>query len=83
MIFEFFINIFVTFLEGIITSISSLPFLSIPVDSAYAIAKISVYGSWIVGADLMVVFGACVFFWTSVKLTAGLVLFVWRLLPLT
>lgn len=83
MIFEFFINIFVSFIEGIITVISSAPFVSIPVDGIYAISKISVYGGWIVGGDLMVVFGSCVFFWSTVKIAAGLVLFIWKLLPLT
>lgn len=40
-------------------------------------------GAWVLGVDLLVLAMTSVIFWLSFKFTAGLLLFVWRLIPLT
>lgn len=58
-------------------------FLSLPLGLISTLIEFMNFGSFIIGGDLMsLVFGS-VFFWLSFKFTAGLVLFVYRLIPLT
>ena len=80
MIIEFFINMFVAFLDTLISAVSMV---TLPIDMISAITTVSAYGSWVVGSDLLLIFATCVFTWTTVKIAIGLVLFVWRLLPFT
>ena len=80
MIFEFFINMFVAFLDTLISAVSMV---TLPIDMISALSTVSAYGSWIVGSDLLLIFATCVFTWTTIKIGIGLVLFVWRLLPFT
>ncbi|MGC6178130.1 hypothetical protein [Lacrimispora sp. 38-1] len=80
MIIEFFINMFVAFLDTLISAVSMV---TLPIDMISAITTVSAYGSWVVGSDLLLIFATCVFTWTTVKIGIGLVLFVWRLLPFT
>jgi hypothetical protein len=78
MIIEFFINMFVAFLDTLISAVSMV---TLPIDMISALSTVSAYGSWIVGSDLLLLFATCVFTWTTIKIGVGLVLFVWRLLP--
>ncbi len=80
MIVEFFINMFVAFLDTLISAVSMV---TLPIDMISALSTVSAYGSWVVGSDLLLIFATCVFTWTTVKIGIGLVLFVWRLLPFT
>lgn len=80
MIVEFFINMFVAFLDTLISAVSMV---TLPIDMISALSTVSAYGSWIVGSDLLLIFATCVFTWTTIKIGIGLVLFVWRLLPFT
>ncbi|MGC6178118.1 hypothetical protein [Bacteroides xylanolyticus] len=80
MIIEFFINMFVAFLDTLISAVSMV---TLPIDMISALSTVSAYGSWIVGSDLLLIFATCVFTWTTIKIGIGLVLFVWRLLPFT
>ncbi|HBE85290.1 MAG TPA: hypothetical protein DDW53_07335 [Lachnoclostridium sp.] len=80
MIVEFFINMFVAFLDTLISTVSMV---TLPIDMISALSTVSAYGSWIVGSDLLLLFATCVFTWTTIKIGIGLVLFVWRLLPFT
>lgn len=80
MILEFLINIVVTLLSGFISGVS---LASIPVDMIKALQTVCAYGSWIVGADLLLVFASCVFVWTGVRIASGIVVFIWKMLPLT
>ena len=80
MIIEFFINMFVAFLDTLISAVSMV---TLPIDMISAITTVSAYGSWVVGSDLLLIFATCVFTWTTIKIGIGLVLFVWRLLPFT
>ena len=80
MIVEFFIKMFVAFLDTLISAVSMV---TLPIDMISALSTVSAYGSWVVGSDLLLIFATCVFTWTTVKIGIGLVLFVWRLLPFT
>ena len=80
MIVDFFINMFVAFLDTLMSTVSMV---TLPIDMISALSTVSAYGSWIVGSDLLLLFATCVFTWTTIKIGIGLVLFVWRLLPFT
>lgn len=80
MVIEFFINLFVSFIDGFIGAVS---IVTIPTDIISALSTVISYGSWVVGSDLLVIFATCVFTWTTIKLTFGLVIFIWKMLPLT
>lgn len=80
MIIESLINFAVTLFSGII---SGLNFFSIPSDLVNTLATICVYGNWIVGADILLLFAGCIATWFSLKMSLGIVLFFWEELPLT
>lgn len=80
MIIEFIIDIFCEFLVGLFGAIE---IVSIPVNGIGVLATFAAYGSYVVGSDLLLVFCSVVFMWMSIKLTIGIGLFLWRLLPLT
>lgn len=80
MIFEPLINIIV---ELIVVAINGFNLVTLPVNALEALATIMVYGNAVVGADLMLVFASNVLAWMGLKLTVGILLFIWRLLPLT
>lgn len=80
MIIEFFVNIVVTLLCG---AVSGLKLLSLPVDMIGALATVIQYGQYIMGADLFLAVLASAMFWIGLKATAGLLIFIWKLLPLT
>lgn len=64
--------------------IDTLPqFVAIPTDFMTVLGNITGFGVYIIGADLLLIFAACVTFWTTVKISAGLFFFVWDLLPFT
>lgn len=79
MIIEFFVNIVVTLLCG---AVSGLKLLSLPVDMIGALATVIQYGSYVMGSDLFLLVMGSVMFWIGVKTTAGVLIFVWKLLPL-
>jgi len=64
-------------------AISACGVLSLPLDSVRVLQAITCYGSYVVGSDLLLIFGSTVAFWLAVKCGLGLLLFIWRLLPLT
>jgi len=71
---------FVTFLDTLISTVSMI---TLPIDMISALSTVSAYGSWVVGSDLLMIFATCVFSWTTIKISIGVILFIWRLLPLT
>ena len=80
MIVEFFINL----VTGFITSaLSAAQVLTIPSDIAGALSTFMAYGNYVVGGDLLLLFATSVTTWMGLKLTVGVILFFWRLLPLT
>lgn len=80
MIIEF----FVTIVTNLLTSaLSAAQVLTIPSDVAGALSTFMAYGNYVVGGDLLLLFATSVTTWMTLKLTVGVVLFIWRLLPLT
>lgn len=80
MIFEALINILC---ELIVAALSGFNLVTLPVNLIQALGAFCSYGAYIVGADLLLVFCSCVLLWMSIKGVLGLILFIWRLLPLT
>lgn len=80
MIIESLVNFAVTLFSGLI---SGLNFISIPSDFVNVLATVCVYGNWIVGADVLLLFAGCIAAWFSIKISLGVVLFIWEELPLT
>lgn len=80
MIIETLINFAVGIFSAII---SGLNFFSIPTDFIKILATFCVYGNWIVGADILLLFAGCIASWFSIKISLGIVLFIWEELPLT
>lgn len=78
MILEGLINIFVSFIDFMISGVSVF---TLPLDMISAVSTLGAFGSWIVGSDLLMMVGACIFHWTVIKITVGVVLFVYRLIP--
>ena len=65
------------------TALEGIHALSLPVNLLQAISAFTGVGVWLIGADWIAIFCQCVLFWVAVKLSIGVVLFIWRLLPLT
>ena len=80
MILETIINIFCVMLDGLL---SGLELVQIPKQGINALATVTAYGSYVVGADLLLCFASVVATWMLVTLVVGIGLFVWQLLPLT
>ena len=80
MILETLINIFCVMLDGLL---SGVEFIQIPKQGIEALATVTAYGSYVVGADLLLCFASVVATWMLIKITVGVGLFIWRLLPLT
>lgn len=80
MILETIINIFCVMLDGLL---SGFELVQIPKQGIEALATVTAYGSYVVGADLLLCFASVVATWMLMKITVGVGLFIWRLLPLT
>ena len=80
MILEGLINIFVGFLLGLLDGLS---LLSLPLDLISLLSEFCSYGSYIVGSDLLMLFASLVFTWTAAKLSVGIGIRLWELLPFT
>lgn len=80
MILEALISLFSNFILGLLDLIS---IVSLPLDAISALQTFCVYGSYVVGSDLLMLFASVVFTWTAAKLSVGLAIRVWEMLPLT
>ena len=76
VLLNFTVNCFCGLLNG-------LKILSLPVDMISALFTIIKYGNYIVGTDLMLIIFGSIMGWLTIRTTVGVVLFIWRLLPLT
>lgn len=81
MIIEWIFSLAVSFISGLLDLVSGS--VSIPVGLMSALGNITGFGTYIIGADLILVFVGCVMFWTGLKLSIGLLLWLWKLMPLT
>lgn len=57
--------------------------VSLPVNLVSVLLDFMKVGAWVLGVDLLGIVFATVSFWLTFKFAAGLILFIWRLLPLT
>lgn len=57
--------------------------VNLPTQVISTLSTILVYGNWVVGLDIMVLFATCIVFWWGFYATAGLAVWVWDRLPLT
>lgn len=80
MIAEILIGMFMGFIENIFVLI---PTDSVPAGAIEPLAEFFVYGSYIVGPDTLILFGAIVFAWAFAKISIGLGIRLWELLPFT
>lgn len=62
---------------------SGFQVISLPANLVSVVLDIMKFGAWILGADLLVIIFGNIFFWLNFKFTSGLVLFIYRLIPLT
>lgn len=62
---------------------SGLQAFTLPADALTVLLDIFCYSVWVVGIDLVAMIIGSIVGWLSFKFLAGLVLFIWRLLPLT
>lgn len=79
MIIEMLINYFVALLSLVIDGFNVV---SIPFDLISSLSTFVSYGSFVVGADLLLIVCSNIVGWLSFKISAGIILFIWRLLPL-
>ena len=80
MIVEFFVTCVVTLINNALGVVRAL---TLPKDISGALATFISYGNYIVGSDLLLLFATSVATWMMIKLSVSVILFVWRLLPLT
>lgn len=80
MILEALITLFSNFILGLLDMVS---LVSLPLDAIEVLHQFCLYGSYIVGSDLLMLFGSLIFTWTTAKLSVGVGIRLWELLPLT
>lgn len=80
MILEALIDLFVNFLLALLDTVN---LVNIPSDVVATLHEFAVYGSYVVGSDLLVLFATMIFTWAAAKLSVGLAIRIWELLPLT
>lgn len=62
---------------------SGLEVIHLPMQLINTLQTITVYGIWIVGADILGYFVTMIVGWWAIKFIVGLVVWLWELLPLT
>lgn len=67
----------------IVSLFSLFEFVNLPLDLISTLYTIVCYGTWCVGADVLALFSASVMGWLIFKSSAGLALWLYKLLPLT
>lgn len=80
MIVETVVDLFYSILQ---MAFGGFEMIGLPFDLINVLSSITVYGIWVVGADVMALFVGTVVFWWTVKFSAGLVVWIWERLPLT
>lgn len=63
--------------------LSGFTAISLPVNLVSFLVNVLEFGAWVVGGDFLALVFANIFIWYGFKLTAGLILFIYRLIPLT
>ena len=61
---------------------SAFEFLTLPIDLIATLASIMQYGTWVVGADILLLFTGSVALWWGVKSSIGIAIWVYEHIPL-
>lgn len=80
MIIELIVEFLCNLLEVVLVPLQAI---TLPFNLISTLATITGFGSYIVGADLLIIISGTILFWSGIKLVVSFVLFVWDLLPLT
>lgn len=80
MIFELLFDFVCTIIYNLF---SAFEILKLPLDIINSLCTILEFGVWIVGIDVLAIFTSTVIFWWGIHLSIGVVVWVWKLLPLT
>ena len=84
MIVEFFVNVGFGIVMGFLDLLEAADIKTgILFDLACVLSEFGIYGCYVVGADLLFIFSGLVISWTMAKLSVGLGIKLWELLPLT
>lgn len=62
---------------------STFEFINLPVDLLQTLLAILEFGTWVVGADVLALFTSSLLFWAAFNMSAGLIVWIWKMLPLT
>ena len=62
---------------------SAFNVVTLPLNLTSAVFDIMKFGAWVIGADLFAIVIGNIFGWLLFKFVAGLILFIYRLIPLT
>lgn len=81
MVIKLLVSLVVDIMTSLFSGLSDV--ITLPVDFLKVLSTITGYGSYFVGGDLLLIFFSLILFWMSAKMILGLVVFVWKLLPLT
>lgn len=65
------------------SAIAGFEVVKLPLEIIGVLTNVLQYGVWVVGADVMALVFGSVFGWWALKATAGLLIFLWKLIPLT
>lgn len=80
MVGEALIDLFFGLLRS---AFGAMEMVGLPVQAINALSTIIVYGNWVVGVDILVLFASTVVFWWVFYMSIGLIVWVWDRLPLT
>lgn len=80
MIVESLCSFAATVLKGLF---SMLEVFSLPLDLILVLTNLLQFGTWLVGADVLLLFTGSVMFWWSIRASFGIIVWIWRMLPLT
>lgn len=83
MIIEGVIGLAFSIIDMIFSGLAALQFPTLPLNLITVLIDFMKVGAWVVGADLLGIVFSTIIFWLGFKFTAGLLVFIWRLLPLT
>lgn len=78
------VNSLIDLFLGIVRlAFNGLEIVGLPFQYISTLSTITAYGIWIVGLDVMAIIVTTIVGWWTIKMTVGLVLWIWELLPLT
>lgn len=81
MIIEALISVLGNIVSWLISGLSGIP--KLPMELINVLGNITGLFSYIIGIDLLMIFVGCVTFWATAKLSVGVGIWLWKLLPFT